>query len=58
MLGFFRRYELVYVVADERDLIGVRTNVRADPPEDVYLYRTSGRRRRTPAACSSNICAR
>ncbi|MFL5334116.1 MAG: DUF4105 domain-containing protein [Geminicoccaceae bacterium] len=38
MLGFFRRYELVYVVADERDLIGVRTNVRADPPEDVYLY--------------------
>jgi hypothetical protein len=39
LLGFFRRYELVYVVADERDLIGVRTNVRADPPEDVYLYR-------------------
>ena len=38
VLGFFRRYELVYVVADERDLIGVRTNVRADPPEDVYLY--------------------
>ena len=41
VLGFFRRYELVYVVADERDLIGVRTNVRADPPEDVYLYRIS-----------------
>ena len=40
LLGFFRRYELVYVVADERDLIGVRTNVRADPPEQVYLYRT------------------
>ena len=38
VLGFFRRYELVYVVADERDLIGVRTNVRSDPPEDVYLY--------------------
>jgi hypothetical protein len=38
MLGFFRRYELVYVVADERDLIGVRTNVRANPPENVYLY--------------------
>ena len=38
VLGFFRRYELVYVAADERDLIGVRTNVRADPPEDVYLY--------------------
>ncbi len=39
LLGFFRRYELVYVVGDERDLIGLRTNVRADPPEDVYLYR-------------------
>jgi hypothetical protein len=41
VLGFFRRYELVYVVADERDLIGVRTNVRANPPEDVYLYRVT-----------------
>ena len=41
LLGFFRRYELVYVAADERDLIGVRTNVRADPPEDVYLYRVA-----------------
>jgi hypothetical protein len=41
LLGFFRRYELVYVVADERDLIEVRTNVRADPPEDVYLYRVA-----------------
>jgi hypothetical protein len=41
LLGFFHRYELVYVVSDERDLIGVRTNVRTDPPEDVYLYRTN-----------------
>jgi hypothetical protein len=41
LLGFFRRYELVYVVADERDLIGVRTNVRDDPPEDVYVYRVA-----------------
>jgi hypothetical protein len=41
VLGFFRRYELVYVVADERDLIGVRTNVREDPPEEVYLYRVA-----------------
>jgi hypothetical protein len=41
LLGFFRRYELVYVVADERDLIGVRTNIRADPPEDVHLYRVA-----------------
>jgi len=37
--GFFRRYELIYVVGDERDLIRVRTNYRRDPPEDVYLYR-------------------
>jgi hypothetical protein len=34
--GFFRQYELIYVVADERDLIGLRTNHRA---EDVYLFR-------------------
>ena len=35
--GFFRQYELTYVVADERDLIGLRTNYRMG--EDVYLYR-------------------
>lgn len=34
--GFFREYELYYVAADERDLIGLRTNHR---DEDVYLYR-------------------
>jgi hypothetical protein len=44
VLGFFRRYELVYVVADERDLIGVRTNIRKDPPEDVYVYRVAAPR--------------
>ena len=37
--GFFREYELHYVVADERDVIRVRTNYRKDPPEDVYIYR-------------------
>lgn len=37
--GFFRQYELYYVVADERDVIGLRTNYRRAPPEDVYLYR-------------------
>ena len=37
--GFFRQYELVYIVADERDAIRVRTNYRAEPPEDVYLFR-------------------
>jgi hypothetical protein len=37
--GFFRQYELYYVVADERDLIRLRTNYRQDPPEEVYVYR-------------------
>lgn len=40
--GFFRQYELYYVVADERDVIRLRTNYRHDPPEDVYLYRVTG----------------
>jgi hypothetical protein len=40
--GFFRQYELIYVVADERDVIRLRTNYRKDPPEDVYLYRLRG----------------
>lgn len=34
--GFFRQFELYYVLADERDLIRLRTNVRG---EDVHLYR-------------------
>jgi hypothetical protein len=34
--GFFRQFELYYVFADERDLIGLRTNHRG---ETVYLYR-------------------
>jgi hypothetical protein len=34
--GFFHQYELYYVVADERDLVGLRTNYRG---EQVYLYR-------------------
>jgi len=38
LAGFFRRYELFYLVADESDLIGLRTSYR-EPPEDVYLYR-------------------
>jgi Domain of unknown function (DUF4105) len=36
--GFYRQYTLIYVVADERDVIRVRTNYRHG--EDVYLYRT------------------
>jgi len=42
--GFFRQYELYYVVADERDVIRVRTNYRKDPPEDVYVYPLRGPR--------------
>ena len=36
--GFFKQYELVYVVGDERDLIRVRTTYR-QPQEEVYVYR-------------------
>jgi hypothetical protein len=35
--GFFRQYELIYVFADERDLLRLRTNYRH---EDVYVYRS------------------
>ena len=41
--GLFRQYELMYVVADERDVIRLRTNVRRDPPEEVYLFPLQGR---------------
>jgi Domain of unknown function (DUF4105) len=34
--GFFKQYELIYVVADERDVVRLRTNYRG---EDVFLYR-------------------
>jgi hypothetical protein len=37
--GFFRQYEIIYVVADERDTIRLRTNYRRDPPEEVFVYR-------------------
>lgn len=36
--GFFRQYELIYILADERDVIRLRTNYRIG--EEVYLYRT------------------
>jgi hypothetical protein len=41
LAGFFRNYELYYVVADERDVIRVRTTYR-QPQEDVYIYRVTG----------------
>src|SRR6266542_857959 len=36
--GLYRQFELIYIVADERDVIRVRTNYRK---EDVYLYHTT-----------------
>lgn len=34
--GFFKQFETSLIVADERDIVRVRTNIRG---EDVYLYR-------------------
>jgi len=36
--GFFRYYELIYIVSDERDVIRLRTNYRTG--EEVYLFHT------------------
>jgi hypothetical protein len=35
--GLFRQFELVYIAADERDVVRLRTNYR--PGEEVYLFR-------------------
>jgi Domain of unknown function (DUF4105) len=37
--GFFRQYALLYIFADERDVVRLRTNYRKD--EDVHLFRTT-----------------
>lgn len=39
LAGFFRRYEMTLVAAEETDIVQVRSNVRG---EDVYLYRLTG----------------
>ncbi len=39
--GFFRQFELTYVVADERDVVRLRTNYRRG--EEVYLYRLNAK---------------
>jgi hypothetical protein len=36
LASLFKHYELIYVVGEERDVVGVRTNFRK---EDVYVYR-------------------
>jgi hypothetical protein len=37
MRGFFRQFQTIYLIAEERDVVRVRTNYRG---ERVYLYRT------------------
>jgi len=37
--GLYRQYEVIYIAADERDVIRLRTNYRKG--EDVFLYRTT-----------------
>jgi hypothetical protein len=36
VLGFFRQFELIYILADERDVVRLRTSYRG---ERVFLYR-------------------
>jgi hypothetical protein len=38
--GLYRQFELIYVVADERDVVRLRTNYRQG--EDAYLFRLHG----------------
>jgi hypothetical protein len=38
--GLFRQFELIYIVADERDVVRLRTNYRLG--EESYLYRLRG----------------
>jgi hypothetical protein len=38
--GLFRQFELTYIIADERDVVRLRTNYRHG--EDAYLYRLRG----------------
>jgi hypothetical protein len=38
--GFFRQFELIYIAADERDVVRLRTNYRQG--EEVYLFRLMG----------------
>ena len=36
--GFFNQYEMIYILADERDIIRLRTNFRKEEAEEVFLY--------------------
>ena len=48
LASLFKKYELIYVVGEERDIVGVRTNFR---DEDVYFYRL-----RVSAATARSCC--
>ena len=50
--GFFRQYELYYVVADERDVVRLRTNDRG---EEVFLYRLRASAAQARAALESYL---
>ena len=45
--GFFRQYELIYIVTDERDVIRLRTNYRT--AEEVSLYHLKATREKSRA---------
>ena len=45
--GFFRYYELIYTVSDERDVVRLRTNFRKG--EETYLFHTRATPERTRA---------
>lgn len=49
LASMFKHYELIYVVGEERDIVGVRTNFR---DEDVYVYRL-----RVPAESARRLLA-
>lgn len=50
--GFFRQFELYYVVADERDVVRLRTNYRG---EQVFLYRLRASRAQARAMLRSYL---
>ncbi len=52
LLGLFRQYELIYVLADERDLIMLRAKYRNDP---VFLYKMRATREQIQALLVSML---
>ena len=47
--GFFRYYELIYTVSDERDVVRLRTNYRKG--EETYLFHTRATPEHAVVAC-------